>query len=168
MKPADDAKFKGYLEKLTDAKYLLGCALFTDLLTPCAISSKSMQADELDVLGAFSNLLRTVKETNKLSTGFLDPLPTYASTLKKIIDENEEKVYHGQVLKKFTQAKSHFENHYREYCTSVTAHMHTRLAWSDFQFFHDIIFMLGTQGWQKILDEHREGEVEESPESTYM
>ncbi len=52
LKPADRAKFKGYLRKWADAKYLLGCALFVDLLTPCGIFSNSMQADELDILGA--------------------------------------------------------------------------------------------------------------------
>ena len=67
VKPADWAKFKGYLSKWGDAKYLLGCAVFVDLLVPCAIFSKSMQGDEVDILGALSYLLRTVKETNKLS-----------------------------------------------------------------------------------------------------
>ena len=93
-------------------QYLLGCALFTDLLIPCAIFSKSMQADELDILGALSNLLRTVKETNKFNTKLLYQWPTYAATMKKITGENGKKVYQGQVLKKFTNAKSHFENHH--------------------------------------------------------
>lgn len=61
MKSVDCAKFKGYLGKWVDAKYLLGCALFIDVLTPCAIFSKSMQADELDILGALTYLLRTVR-----------------------------------------------------------------------------------------------------------
>ena len=84
MKPVDRAKFKGYLKKWVDAKYLLGCAIFIDLLTPCAIFSKSMQADELDILGALNCLLRTVKETNKLSAKSLDQWPTYAATIKNI------------------------------------------------------------------------------------
>ncbi len=67
VKPADRAKFKGYLRKWIDARYLLGCAAFVDLLTPCAILLKSMQSDDLDILGALSYLLRTVKETHKLS-----------------------------------------------------------------------------------------------------
>ena len=50
VKPEDCAKFKGYLRKWVDAKYLFGCTLFIDL-TPCAIFSKSMQADELDFFG---------------------------------------------------------------------------------------------------------------------
>ena len=47
----------------------------------------------------------------------------------------------------------------------MTASMRTSLTWSDLQLFLNFIFMLGTQVWQKILDEHREGEFEESPES---
>ena len=74
VKPADRTKFKGYLRKWVDAKYLLGCALFVDL-TPCTIFSKSMQADDLDILGALTNLLRTVKETNKLNAKLLDQWP---------------------------------------------------------------------------------------------
>ena len=111
VKPDDHAKFTMYLGKWMDAKYLLGCALFTDLLLTCATLSKSMHADQLDVLGSLSNLLRTLKETKKLSTRPLEQWPTYATTMK-ITDKNEEKVYQGQVLKKFIQAKSHLENCY--------------------------------------------------------
>jgi len=61
-------KLKGYVIKWTDAKYLLGCALFVDLLTPCAIFSKYIQEDELNLLAALTFLLRTIKETDKLSS----------------------------------------------------------------------------------------------------
>ena len=46
VKSVDRCKFRGYLRKWTDAKYLLRCALFVDFLTSCSIFSKSMQADE--------------------------------------------------------------------------------------------------------------------------
>ena len=39
VKAADRAKLKGYLNKWLDAKYLLGCAFFVDLLLPCIISA---------------------------------------------------------------------------------------------------------------------------------
>ena len=91
MKPADHAKFEGYLAKWTYVECLLGCVLFTDLLIPCAISSKCTQADELDILGALSNLQRTVKETNTLNTRHVDQCPNYAATLKKIADEMNKK-----------------------------------------------------------------------------
>ena len=52
VKSADRAKLRGYLKKWTDAKYLLGCAFFVNLLLPCSIFSKVMQEDDLDVLGS--------------------------------------------------------------------------------------------------------------------
>lgn len=48
------AKLKGYYRKW---KYLLGCAMFVDLLLPCAIFSKVMQRDEVDILGAMTSLV---------------------------------------------------------------------------------------------------------------
>ena len=36
----DRAKLKGYYNKWTHAKYLFGCALFADLLNPCAVLSE--------------------------------------------------------------------------------------------------------------------------------
>lgn len=85
--------------------------------------------------------MRTVKEK-------------YAATLKKFTNDDGQWVYHGQVLKKFLKAKSHFGSHCQEYCTCVSARIHTRLSWSKLQLFRDIIIMLGTQGWQKIANKH--------------
>ena len=61
--------------KWTNEKYLLGCALFADLF-PYSIFSKCMQADEMDILhvGALTNLLQTIKETNKLNMKPRSPL----------------------------------------------------------------------------------------------
>ena len=66
VKSADREKLKGYLRKRTNAKYLLGCATFIDVLMPCAILSKTMQNDSLDILGALTCLMRTTKETNRV------------------------------------------------------------------------------------------------------
>ena len=62
VRSTDRAKFHGYCDQWLDAKYLLGCAVFVDVLTPCAIFSKVMQ---LDILAALTSLLR---ETDKLSS----------------------------------------------------------------------------------------------------
>lgn len=52
FKPADRSKMLGYYKQWTNAKYILGYAVFTNLLTPltpCAILSKTMQSDQLDM-----------------------------------------------------------------------------------------------------------------------
>ena len=156
-KAADKAKLKGYLTKWTDAKYLLGCALFVDLLTPCAIFSKCMQEDELNLLAALTFLLRTIKVTDRLSSKSLEQWPVYNSTLQKLTDEGgETNVYQLQKLKNLTEAKSMFERNYKLYCTKITNCIKQHLEWSDLQLFRDIIEILATQGWQKIVDENQD------------
>ena len=52
LKPADHVKLKGYYNKWTDTKYLFGCALFVDLLTPCMIFFKLPAQQQSGHLGS--------------------------------------------------------------------------------------------------------------------
>ena len=89
-KSAYGAKLCGYLKMWLNAKYLLGCAFCIDLLFPCSIFVKVMQEDDLDIHTAFSRLLSTVKELNKLSSTSFESWPTYTATLQKLAVENGE------------------------------------------------------------------------------
>ena len=153
VKSVDRAKLKGYLKKWLNAKYLLGCAAFVDLLTPCSYFSKTLQGDNVDILGALTALLRTIKETNQLRLMSVDQWPTYSATMLKIMEEDSQPTYQLQALSKVEEAKAHFQSQYEEYCLKVTTCILDRLAWSDLPLIRDIIFMLGTQGWQKIIDD---------------
>ena len=100
-RPADRSKLKGYYKQWVNAKYLLGCAAFCDLLAPCMILSKVMQYDHLDILQALTSVLQTVKEIEKRSTTALDQWPTYAATVEKCTEEDGKTEYQCQELKKF-------------------------------------------------------------------
>ena len=156
VKSSDQAKLRGFCRKWVDAKYVLGCAFFVDLLSPCAVFSKVMQSDDLDVLSAFTSLLRTVKEVNKLCSKSLNQWPMYSATLQKIKEEDGERVYQCQELHRYDQAVSYFTTHHEEYCTSVTSCLKSRLAWSDLQVIRDVILVLASQGWEKLLSDHDE------------
>ena len=155
VNPSDRARLTGYLRKWVDAKYLLGCGFFVDLLSPCAIFSKTMQSDNLDILGALTSLLRAVKETNKLCSKALSQWPTYSATVNKVVEDGGGPEYQNQELKKYSQAKNYYETNSSEYCSKVTSCIKSRLAWSNMDLIRDIIFMLGTQGWQKLLDDEQ-------------
>ena len=154
VKPADRSKLKGYYKQWVNAKYLLGCAAFCDLLAPCVILSKVMQYNDLDILQALTSVLRTVKETEKLSTSELDHWPTYAATVEKCTEEDGKTEYQCQELKNFSAAKTYYSCHCVEFCSKVTECIKARLSWSDLQQLRDIIFVLATQGWQKAVDEN--------------
>ena len=157
VKDVDCAKLRGYVSKWIDAKYLLGCAFFVNLLSPCAIFSKVLQEDDIDILEAFTILLRTVKDVNKLSDKLLEHWKTYSTTIKNITTTSSggkpENKYQCQGLRNLTQTKSFYEAKHQEYCASVTACLKSRFAWSDLTLIQDIITALATQGWQKCLDE---------------
>ena len=85
VKSVDRAKLSGYYWKWVNAKYILGCAVFVDLLVPCSVFSKCMQYDEVDILGAMTSLLKTLKEIENLNSKPLDQWPTYAATVSKCI-----------------------------------------------------------------------------------
>ncbi len=53
----------------------------------------------------------------------------------------------------------------KQLCLAITEHLKSRLAWSDLQIVHDVIFVLATQGWEKILstEERPAGESSTSP-----
>lgn len=155
VKSVDQSKFQGYLRKWTDAKYVLGCAFFVDLLTSCSIFSKSMQADDLDILAALDCLIRALKEINKLHSMPLSEWPTYSTTINRIqLDEEGEYTYQGQVLSCFSAAQTHYDTFYQEYCQAIIEKIRVRLSWSDLQLLHDIIFVLATQGWQKVWEDY--------------
>ena len=141
VKSNDQGKLRGYCHKWVNAKYLLGCAFYMDF-------PRYFRSDDLDVLAAFMSLLRTVKEINKLSSLPLEKWPT----LKKILLEDGERAYQCQSLQNYDQAKNHYTAQYRHLCVSVTDCLKSRLAWSDLQLIRDVIFVLATQGWEKVLD----------------
>ena len=119
-------------------------------------------SDELDILGALTSLIRTVKETNQLSSKPIEQWPTYLNITKKITEEEGEQLYQLQALKKFALAKSYFDSHSAELCLKVTTCIKHRLEWSDLDLIRDIIFMLSTCGWQKIMTDLASSQVIDS------
>lgn len=57
-KGTNHSKLQGYYKRWVEGKYPLGCAVFIDLLNPCAICSKAMQSA---ILGALTCVLKTIQ-----------------------------------------------------------------------------------------------------------
>ena len=120
VRSIDRTKLRGYSLKWSNAKYILGCAFFCDLLSPCAVFSKILQQDTLDILGAFTSLLRTVQELAKLSSRSLQQWPNYSATLKNITQKDGSNFYQQHILINLPEAECYYQAHFDEYCTSVT------------------------------------------------
>ena len=160
VKSSDCAKLRGYYLKWTHAKYILGCALFIDLLTPCSIFSKLMQSEEIDIVAALTSLLKTLREMEKLASKPITQWATYSATCAKFVTEGSgsastsEYYYQAQKVKYYVNANEYFVAHYKDYCKGVSQCIKSRLEWSDLELMRDIIVVLNTQGWEKLLEEN--------------
>ena len=149
VKPAKQAKLKGYLQQWTKAKCLLGCAFFVDLLIPISALSKTLQSDEIHILEALTGILRTLKELDKLLSKPVGQWATYKNVLQKCEDE----VYQLQELKNFSAAKQYFENNGNNYCKKASDCVKSRLKWSDIDMMRSMIAVLNLQGWEKLMND---------------
>ena len=89
VRAVDRQKMKGYMLKWRDAKMLLGCAYFHDLLKPASILCKELQADEVCIVTAIEAILKTSKSMEKVKATPFENLTTVKVVLSRIKHENK-------------------------------------------------------------------------------
>ena len=90
IRSADSAKLKGFYNRWTEAKYILGCAVFYIFCHPVL---HFLNACRMMIL---TSLVRTVKETDQLSKRQVEHWPTYNLITSKITEKEGEHVYQLQ------------------------------------------------------------------------
>ena len=98
--------------------------------------------------------MKTLRETETLASKPLTQWSTYSVTLKRFTKEDSKELYQSQEVKHFTQAEEYYLAHYDNVCKRVSDCIKARLGWSDLQLMRDIIVVLSTQGWEKLLKEN--------------
>ena len=93
LKAADRQKMKGYALKWRDAKIIMGCAYFHDLLKSASFLCKSLQADEVCVVTAVEAILKTANSLQKLKTTCFEELPTVSKVLSRITHDGSSSSY---------------------------------------------------------------------------
>ena len=89
VKAVDRQRLKGYMLKWRNAKMLLGCAYFHDLLKPASILCKELQADEVCIVRAIEAILKTAKNMEKVKATPFENLTTVC-----IKHEDNAFIYH--------------------------------------------------------------------------
>jgi len=95
----------------------------------------------------------------KLSPKPINQWATYSTTCAKLVKEGSgsaditEYYYQAQKIKHYDIANEYFVSHYKVYCKSVSQCIKSCLEWSDLELMGDIIVVLNTQAWEKLLEE---------------
>ena len=148
IKSTDRQKLKGYLLKWRDARILIGCAFYTDILQSPSFLSLSLQSDHLDIVHGLRYILKSHQSLKKLI--LQDPLqwPTVKAVRSKIIDEDGSSVYQGVHLKKYNDStvKSCKDQAIAD-LNRLDEKIRSRLEWSDTGLLRAILLLLDTQNW---------------------
>eukprot|EP00731_Ephydatia_muelleri_P021914 Em0014g505a len=105
VKSIDKEKLKGYVLQWRNAKMILGCALFHDILSSAATLCKALQNDELCIVSAVEAILRCTKAIEKVSTTTFENLPMVSKVLGRMKhDTGTSHTYQDVELSRYNEA----------------------------------------------------------------
>ena len=145
VKGVDKQKMKGYIKQWGEAKALLGCAFFIDLLKPASILCKVLQDDEVCVYQAIESTIKTKKALDKLKATPFKELPT----IKKILTRGKEEAngsftYQGIEVKKYKAGMEYFSVNYASFVESVEKCLRSRIKSQDTELLtHALTILVG-------------------------
>ena len=149
IKSTDRQRLKGYLLKWRQARIIIGCDLYTDVLKPVSLLSLTLQDDHINVVQGIKYILQSHSSLKKLTSQ--DPIqwPTTKVVFSRLKAENGGKVYQGAELQHFTATTAKAcANQALTDPKSLDDHMRARLEWSDVNVMRSILLVLDTQSWQ--------------------
>ena len=152
VRAGDRQKLKGYLLKWRNAKMLLGCAYFHDLLKPASILCKELQVDEICIVTAIEAILKTAKTIEKVKSTPFENLKTVKVVLSRMKHENGSVTYQGADLKELDESVAFFKANHSQYSELVQASLRDRLATQETDLLTHALTILATQGWEKAAN----------------
>ena len=101
LKSEDRARMKGFAEKWSHGKYIVACAMYSDVLKPPSALSLSLQSSHVDIVYGIKQLLKA--STTLVSMLEQDPLQwcTVKLVLDRVKNDGSEHVYQGVALKRY-------------------------------------------------------------------
>ena len=141
-----------YALKCRDAKVIIGCAYFHDLLKPASFLCKSLQADEVCVVTAVEAILKTGNSLHKLKATCFEELPIVSKVLSCITHDDSSSTYKGADLTKFPEAVSCLKSKHPHFSELVQGCLRDRLATQESNLLSQVLTIVATQGWKKMAE----------------
>ena len=104
VKASDKQRLKDYYKKWHDAKIILACAFFHDVLKPCVSISLALQAEHINIVDAIEAVLRTNKAIEQLKSTEFGELPTVKKVMSQIQKTGNNDTYQETVPVRYNEA----------------------------------------------------------------
>ena len=119
VRAVDRQKLVGYVRKWRDAKMMLGCAYFHDVLKPMSVLCKALQSDDICVVRALESILKTTRAIERVKEAHFQDLPSIRKVTLRIRQEGKACTYKGADLLSYPEGEKFFENQHQGYIDLV-------------------------------------------------
>ena len=147
VRAVDRQKLVGYVRKWRDAKMLLGCAYFHDVLKSMSVLCKALQSDEICVVRALEAILKTTRAIERAKEAHLQDLPSIRKVTLRIKQDGEACTYQGANLLSYLEGVQFFKNHHQGYIDLVQSCLKQRMTEQENQLLKHALNVLAIQGW---------------------
>ena len=152
LKSEDRARMKGLAEKWSHGKYIVACAMHSDVLKPPSALSLSLQSSDGDLVYGIKQLLKV--STTLVSMLEQDPLQWYTVklVLARVKNDGSEHVYQGVALKWYDATTlSYCSKQAQSDLRRLTEKMLGCLEWSNTDLLWAILVFVETQSCPKRI-----------------
>ena len=163
IKSEDRARLKGYVQKWTQSKILIGCAMYVEILKGPSILSLCLQKSDCDIVYGLKQILKVADSIRSLRRQDPSLWPTVKLMMEKIDSEGSIVCYQGAEIKNYTSATL-------ESCKKqalgdlerLNKTIQQRLEWSDVRLLRALIAFIDTQSWIKRQSSVSDNEEEDT------
>jgi len=154
VKATDKQKLKGYIKMWKNAKVLLGCGIFFEILKPVGILIKVLQNEEICMYESIESMMKTKKNLEKLKATPYRELPAVKKIFNRIReDEREDSTtcnsYQGFEIVNVSSSIEYFERHFASWIDAVTFNLRMQMKAQDIDLLCDLVTILATHGWER-------------------
>ena len=149
VKSNDKAKLCGYLRRWKNFKVLVGCACFSDLLKPANILCKVLQEDELCIVRAIEQIMKTKKNIDKLKKTEFEHLPTVRKILSRV---SEDRKYQSDKILGYEAGIGYVKSNWIAWANEVKTCLKDRLQTEHTDLLSNAITLLAINGWEHQED----------------
>ena len=153
VKSSDKQKLKGYIKVWKNAKVLLGCAVFAEILKPVGILSKVLQNEEICLYQSIESVMKTKKSLEKLKATPFRQLPIVKKVINRIKEEEIEDStchsYQGFEIANVSSSMEYLERHFSSWIDGVTSNLRSRIKAQDIDLLSHSVTILATHGWER-------------------
>ena len=151
LETTDQEKLKSFHQKWTQGKFLIGCAMYIDVLKVPSLLSLSLQENETDLISGIKHTLKATQTLHSLRGTDAQEWPAMTTVLAVVTEKENSKSYQGVDLIDFTDAMvSQCSAMAQADLCGLDSKLKDWLVWSDTKLLDSILSFLDTRCWAAV------------------